>query len=84
MTGARELTCRDVVGFMDAYHAGEIREEARAVFDAHVAECPECRDFLRQYVATVRLAKDAFDPIDEPAVPEALVDAILAARRSRT
>jgi predicted anti-sigma-YlaC factor YlaD len=84
MTAGRDLTCRDVVGFLDAYHAGEIGAEARAVFDAHVAACPDCRDFLGQYVATVRLAKDAFGPADEPAVPEGLVDAILAARRSRT
>jgi len=59
----------------------------RAVFDAHLAACPECVTYLRTYRDTIRLVKDACRDAEDslPAdVPEGLVGAILAACARRS
>jgi len=86
MTAAiRQLTCREVVDFLDAYVANELPAGKRVTFDAHVAGCAECAAFLREYRATIRLAKGAFDDATvDDGIPEQLVRAILAARRGET
>ena len=78
------LTCRDVIEFLSAYLDGELAPEARATFEAHLAECPDCVRYLRTYEEAVTLAKRAFDPNDPllADVPDKLVQAILAARRT--
>jgi anti-sigma factor RsiW len=66
------------------YESAQLSTEERALFDAHLAECPSCVDYLQTYRETVRLGKSAFAPADAPLptdVPEELVQAILAARR---
>jgi anti-sigma factor RsiW len=80
----RELTCRELVEFLMAYDDGELAPPERAVFEAHLAECPDCVAYLDSYRRTVALGKRAF--ADEAAsargaVPEELVAAVLAARR---
>jgi anti-sigma factor RsiW len=78
------LTCRDVVEFLSDYLTCELDAAARTAFDEHLAECDECVAYIRGYERTVRLARTAFDKLDEPVeqqVPRQLVDAILAARR---
>jgi anti-sigma factor RsiW len=80
------MTCRALVDFLSAYLDGALTPGERLRFDAHLAACPECRAYLRTYEATVKLARDAFDRPDDPVpadVPEELVQAILAARRTR-
>jgi anti-sigma factor RsiW len=85
MTDHREdLTCRELAGFAADWVDGALAPDERARFDAHVADCPDCATYLRTYVETIRLAKDAH--ADEPApanVPEDLVRAILDARPRR-
>jgi predicted anti-sigma-YlaC factor YlaD len=75
-----ELTCREVTDFLDAYLDGELRAEERLRFDEHLAECPDCRTYLRQYEVTIALAKDACGDAAAVAagIPESLVEAILA------
>jgi predicted anti-sigma-YlaC factor YlaD len=77
-----ELTCREVTDFVADYLSGELALDVRAVFDEHLAECPDCVTYLRTYEDTIRLACDADEPVPA-AVPEKLVRAILATRRSR-
>jgi len=82
MTAATiELSCREVSDFLGAYLDGDLRPDERARFDEHLAECPDCRTYLRQYEATIGLAKDACE--DDEAIgagiPDSLVDAILSA-----
>ena len=77
-------TCREVIEFLAAYVDGELSEDVRFRFDAHVAACPACSAYLESYEATVKLAKAALSGSDDPVpaeVPEDLVKAILAARR---
>jgi anti-sigma factor RsiW len=77
------MTCRDVIEFLMEYVAGTLSAEERAVFDEHLAECPDCVAYLDAYRTTVRLSKEAFTPpalAEPPTVPDDLVQAILSAR----
>jgi anti-sigma factor RsiW len=80
--GTRELTCRELTDCLADYFAGELRPNERAVFEEHLAECPDCVAYLGSYAETMRLAKDASDDDPIPAdVPDELVQAILEARK---
>jgi anti-sigma factor RsiW len=80
------MTCRDLTAFLDDYLAGELLPEVRTRFDAHLAICANCARYLMQYRQAIALGRQAFSGDDDlPAdVPQALVDAILAARASRS
>ena len=84
MTAAsRELTCRDVTELLGEDLAGALPLRQRALFEEHLAECPDCVRYLRQYETTVRLARDACGAeTAEADVPDRLVEAILAARKT--
>ena len=77
------MTCRELVEFLADYMDGDLPAEVRRVFEAHLAECPECATYLRGYADAIRLARACAETDDAlPAeVPERLVRAILAARR---
>jgi anti-sigma factor RsiW len=79
-TVTREPSCREVTEFLADYVAGTLGPHERWVFERHLAECPECVVYLRSYAETIRLAKDAYDVDEVPAVPNELVRAILDAR----
>jgi predicted anti-sigma-YlaC factor YlaD len=51
------------------------------VFDAHLAVCPDCRNYLASYRRTIGLVK-AMQTAAPREVPEGLVRAVLAARES--
>ena len=77
--------CRDFADFMLEYLADELSSETRALFEHHLSLCSNCRKYLASYEETVKLGKRAFEDEDAtlPAdVPDHLVKAILAARRS--
>ena len=77
------MTCRELVGFLADYLAGDLPAEVRRVFEAHLGECPECVTYLRSYADTVQLVRGSAETDDAlpPEVPERLVRAVLAARR---
>lgn len=76
------MDCRTFIEFLMDYLGAGLGAEARGTFEEHLAECPECVAYLRQYEQTVRLGKACCEPdAAVPAeVPEDLVRAILAAR----
>ena len=79
------MTCREFADFMMDYVSDELSSESRAQFEHHLSLCANCRKYLTSYEETVKLGKRAFDDEDAavPAdVPEELVEAILASRRS--
>lgn len=78
------MTCRELVEFLMEYVSGELPADQRAVFDEHLAGCPECVAYVKSYEESVRLATNAFRHPDDQVsdeVPADLVKAILAARR---
>jgi anti-sigma factor RsiW len=79
------VTCREFADYMMDYLSGELSLESRAQFERHLSLCANCRKYLTSYEETVKLEKRAFEDDDAalPAdVPDQLVEAILAARRS--
>jgi len=79
---ARTLSCRDLIEFLARYLDGELPPDERARFDAHLAACPYCVDYLASYRETIRLGREACEPDAGPPedLPPELVDAILASR----
>ena len=78
------MTCREFADFMADYLSGALMPEQRTSFDRHLAICPTCVAYLKDYAATIRLGRAAFDGSDAPVpddVPPSLVTAILAARK---
>ena len=79
------MTCREFADFMMDYLSDGLPSGSRARFEYHLRLCSNCRKYLTSYEESVKLGKRAFDEDDAalpPDVPEELVKAILAARRS--
>ena len=78
------MTCRDLIDFLMDYLDGDLQDAARREFDDHLRRCPACRTYLQSYRETVKLGTlaSASDEEVPPDVPEELIQAILAARRS--
>jgi anti-sigma factor RsiW len=77
------MTCRELIEFLMDYQAGALPAAQRTSFEAHLALCPPCVDYLKTYEETVKLGKGACTNPDDALtdqVPEELVQAILAAR----
>jgi anti-sigma factor RsiW len=80
---APRLTCRECVEFLMDYMDETLDVETRATFERHLAACANCVRYLESYKTTTTICKKAFDPVEReglPAVPEELIQAILAAR----
>ena len=76
------MTCRELIDFLMEYLDRELPQEQRAEFEAHLDACPECVDFLNSYQETRKLECQCYRDSDESAaIPEQLVQAILAAKR---
>jgi anti-sigma factor RsiW len=79
------VTCREFADFMMDYLTGELSADVVALFERHLSRCPNCRTYLAQYRATVSAGREAFADEDSSLpedVPEDLIQAILASRRS--
>ncbi len=75
------MTCRELIEFLDRYRDGELAAEERTEFEAHLARCPYCVDYLESYERTVRLGQTRFrDP--DAALPEGVPEELMAAIRA--
>ena len=74
------MTCREVAEFLVDYVASELRPDVKEPFERHLSNCPNCREFLKQYRETIA-AGAALAEIETLAPPDELVDAILASLR---
>jgi predicted anti-sigma-YlaC factor YlaD len=82
MTATR-LTCRECVEFLVEYLEETMAPDVRVTFERHLAACANCVRYLESYKTTASLCKKAFELREGdalPAVPEELIQAILAAR----
>ena len=78
------MRCDEFLDFLMSYLDGELPSERRQVFDAHLAQCPDCVTYMNTYRETQRLEaqllrepRGALVPAE---VPDDPVQAILAAR----
>ena len=73
------MTCRDATDFLVDYVAGELDKPVLETFERHLAACPNCREFLVEYRATIRACRGAYkDDVAGTPLPDDLVKAILA------
>jgi len=79
------ITCEHLLGFLTDYVENNLAPDERARFEEHLAVCPDCVNYLRNFQTTLRACQCARgpEPTEESApIPENLVQAILAARKS--
>ncbi len=79
------MNCREFVDFLSSYIEGELEDEPTRVFEDHMRLCPPCLTYMDTYRETIRLGRFACRDDQGPPpedVPEQLIQAILAARRS--
>jgi anti-sigma factor RsiW len=53
LTFARAYECREMVELVTDYIEGALSPRQRRRFDAHLAGCPHCTEYLRQMRATI-------------------------------
>lgn len=71
------MKCREVVELMTDYLEGALSEADRRRFEAHIADCAGCREYLAQLRSTIRVAGRLND---EPVPPELEAELIRAFR----
>lgn len=54
----------------------------RAIFAGHLSQCDKCGAYLKSYLSTLKLAKDAYSD-DSGDTPDDLVRSIMASHRKR-
>lgn len=81
-----EIACREVVEALDDYVDGELSPGRRATFESHLDLCTDCAAYLEAYRRTIALSGEALREASTPdaALSEALVRAVLDARRAET
>lgn len=79
------MRCKEFVDFLMSYLERDLPDEVRREFERHLADCPPCHVYLDTYRRTVELGRTVCREGDAPVpeeVPDELVEAILAARRT--
>lgn len=71
------VTCKELIGFLDDYVAGEVAAPRVELFERHLSRCPSCRAYLETYRTTITLARSAAP--DATTLPPELLTAILSA-----
>ncbi len=79
------MTCKELIEFLMDYVDEELPAGEREHFEDHLGQCDECTTYLASYRETIRLGKMICQPNRDELpsdVPDDLVQAILAARRT--
>lgn len=75
------MNCKEICSFLCDYVDGTLAGPSKIAFDAHVAACSHCKDYLSTYAETIRLSKRCCCPKLQPPppLPEEMIRAIVAA-----
>ena len=79
------MKCRELAEFLMDYVSGELPQESRTHFEFHLSKCKNCHEYLVQYEVTIKAGKIACGEMSDELprdIPEELVKAVLAARKS--
>jgi anti-sigma factor RsiW len=79
-----EMACQELVEVITDYLEGTLPQSDRARFDAHLAACPGCREYLEQMRALIRLSGSLTAKSIEPATRDSLLRAFRRWRDSQT
>jgi anti-sigma factor RsiW len=82
MSAAPAYVCRQFVEDVTAYLDGVLPEPVMALVEHHLADCPHCREYLRQMRRTIALTRTLSDD-DVDAIPEDVRERLLLAFRER-
>ena len=75
------LTCQEVLDYLTAYLEGNLPAGEHTRMDKHLAVCPECVAYLKNFRATIAVTKQVCEgDLAVAQIPEELVQVILAAR----
>jgi predicted anti-sigma-YlaC factor YlaD len=66
-TDTHPLVCQEVVELITEYLEDALLPEIRVQFEAHLADCPGCRNYLEQMRLTIGMLRNL---AREPAFPE--------------
>jgi len=79
------VTCIELIAFLDAYVDDELDADTRGDFDRHLLVCPSCRAYLASYKETIDLARGAAEKEEELAheAPPELIEAVLTSKSRR-
>ena len=66
---SRDVVCRQAVELMTDYLEGRLNRAERRRFEAHLAKCPHCTEYLAQLRETIRLTGQS---AAQAAAPEGL------------
>jgi anti-sigma factor RsiW len=80
----REMACQELVDVITGYLEGTLPHADRSRFDAHLATCPACQEYLEQMRALVRLTGKLSPKSLEPATVDSLLGAFRRWRDSQT
>ena len=76
------ISCEHLLEFLTDFVEQTLSHDERSRFEEHLAVCPECVNYLRNFEATIRATRSAYGRA-AARVPEQLIQAILAARTAR-
>jgi anti-sigma factor RsiW len=74
--------CRQFVEDVTAYLDGALPESVVAIIEGHLADCPHCREYLREMRLTVMKTR-ALNDDDVDAMPAGVRDRLMRAFRER-
>jgi anti-sigma factor RsiW len=77
----QELTCKEIVELVTDYLEGKLPRAERRAFDAHLALCDGCTQYLEQMRETIRLTGTLTEESLEPDLREKLLDAFRGLHR---
>ncbi len=80
----REMACQELVDVITAYLEGTLPDADRSRFDAHLATCSACQEYLEQMRALVRLTGKLSPRSLEPATVDSLLASFRRWRDSQT
>jgi anti-sigma factor RsiW len=63
-----DLPCQELVELVTDYLEDALPPAERARFEAHLAECPGCSNYLEQMRATITLTRAGADLAERPEV----------------
>jgi anti-sigma factor RsiW len=58
LRGRRDIVCQQAVELVTDYLEGALTRADRRRFEAHLADCPHCTEYLAQMRATIELTGD--------------------------
>jgi predicted anti-sigma-YlaC factor YlaD len=80
MTAAAPYVCRQFVEDVTAYLEGVLPDETSILVELHLADCPYCREYLRQMQVTVAKTRSVTEH-DVATMPAELRDRLMEAFR---